>query len=286
MMLYNYCVEPTSVSDLSTLHPDILEDLRFRLTINRQEIIERYTFYVDYIRMSMTGQGVTVKDLRIFLLGLSAFSHCEQQYELLSSRKLKEASCIGDIFILLLEEYSSFLNYRIFQVLQKKYVKDEGQEELKYPEYLKAYVEKHNIVEFVEIKGGLKEVPGDSTETSEKMILKIDIEETSKLAKLMDLRRELAKILKVTPLGLQLLDIEKGCVVVTFLVLKSIADVIFSGEKDRVFSTHQIKEFQGLPIWWLKCKKYMWDFKDDISSIQGMHISIRKICEMCMWLQE
>jgi hypothetical protein len=218
------------------------------------------------------------------LTGISAFSHSERQDVLLPNSIFKEASDISDIFILLIEKFSSFLNYDIFETLQQKYVKDEGQEALKYPEHLKVYVEKHKIAEFVEIKGGLKGVSGPSTDTSEKMTLKIDIDVTCRLAKLKDLESALASILKASPLGLQLLDIEKGCVVVTFLVLNSIVNVIFNGDKDKILSPKQVKEFQAQSIRWLKCKEYVWDFGEGIVAIQGQ-ANITGILYISSWLR-
>lgn len=91
--------------------------------------------------MSIINQGVTVRDLRTFLIGLPAFSHGKQEVSLLSTNKLNAAIDVNDIFILLQTEYASFLNYRIFKKLQEKYVADKGQEELQYPDLLKEYID-------------------------------------------------------------------------------------------------------------------------------------------------
>lgn len=161
------------------------------------------------------------------------------------------------------------MNYEIFLTLQKRYVIDEGQEALKYPEHLRLYVEKHNIAEFVEIKGSLKATLEKSTDASQVITLKIDIKETCKLARLTDLKIEIAKILDVTPLGVQLLDVEKGCVVVTFLVVNSIVDAIFTGEKEGIFTEGQVKMFRAFSVKWLKCKDYKWNFMEPLSNTSG-----------------
>ena len=219
--------------------------------------------------MAITKQNVSAKDVSIFLMSLTAFNHDKQQDVLLSGSNLKDAHDIGDIFIILLEEYASFMNYEIFQTMQERYVIDEGQEALKYPVHLKEYVEKHKITEFVEIKGGLRVIHEKSSGTSQKMTLKIDIKETCKLARLTDLKFEIAKILDITLLGLQLLDVEKGCVVVTLLVVNSIVNAIFTGEKKEILTQEQMEMFQNLSVQWLKCKEYEWNFMKPQSNTSG-----------------
>jgi hypothetical protein len=107
------------------------------------------------------------------------------------------------------------------------------------------------------------------------MTVKFDIPETCKLAKLDDLKNKIAKILKITPLGLRLIDVEKGCVKVTFLVPNSIANVIFTGDQHKIFSPQQKDEFQALSIQWLKCKQYEWIFAAEVgheqSKIPGLY---------------
>lgn len=80
------------------------------------------------------------------------------------------------------------------------YKLDQGQEELKYPEHLKAYINKHKIEEFAKINSFLnnpllKNVSASSKQKS--LILKIDIKSTSRLAKLMDIQTAIAKIFKL-----------------------------------------------------------------------------------------
>ena len=228
--------------------------------------------------MSIIQQGISAENLTTFLMTLTAFSHCEQQDVLLSESKIGEAREVNPIFQLLLKEYASFLNYEIFLALQQRYVLDEGQEALKYPEHLRLYVEKHNIAEFLEIKGGLKVMPEKSTDMSQKMTIKIDIKETCKLARLTDLKIEIAKILGVAPLGLQLLDVEKGCVVVTLLAVNSIANAIFTGEKKEILTQEQMEMFQNLSVQWLKCKEYEWNFMEQQSNTSGKNYTGLHTC--------
>ena len=247
-------------SDLSSLNPDVLKDLKFQLRYNLHEIIKCYNSYVTCIRSSIIKQGKTAKELCSFLMGLSAFSHGDKMDTLLCDCKLDEVVDIHDIFILLLKDYSSFLNYGIFQTLQEQYVTNEGQEELKYPERLRAYIEKHKIEEFVEIKL----IFGEMTAISRKMTLRFDIEVTCKLAKVKSLENEIANIMRINPTGLRLRDIKEGCVIVTFLILNTIARVIFAGDKHKIFTKKQMENFRTLPIRWLKCDEYSWNFDKEV----------------------
>ena len=197
-------------------------------------------------------------NMRTFLMGLSAFSHSEQQYTLLCDSKLDEAIEINDIFALLLKNYASFLSYKIFKILQDEYVINEGQVELLYPELLKAYLDKLKISEFLEVKPSLAKPNIDT----QKITLKLDIKLTSRLSRLENLQNGIAQILEISPAGLQILDVEPGSVIVAILVQNSIANVIFTKEKNEVFTQAQIEAFRSLNVLWLRYKDYEWNFSE------------------------
>ena len=74
------------------------------------------------------------------LLGFTSDNH---SIALLSGAKratLKEANSISKIFRFLKKEFTSFLNYDIFECLVEHFQLDRDQENMKYPEKLKAYV--------------------------------------------------------------------------------------------------------------------------------------------------
>ena len=252
------CKISDSCSDLSSLDPDVLKDLKYQLQLNLNEIIQRYNSYVQYIRESIIKQGVTARNMCTFLMGLSAFSHSEQQYTLLCDSQLDEAIEIDDAFVLLFKNYASFLNYKIFKILQEKYVVNEGQEELQYPELLKAYLNKLKISEFLEVKPSLAK-PNSATQ---KITLKLDIKLTSRLSRLENLQNGIAQILGISPAGLQILDVEPGSIIVAFLVQNSIANVLFTKEKNEVFAQAQIEAFRSLNVLWLRYKDYEWNFSE------------------------
>lgn len=219
-----------------------------KLEEEEDNITEQYTEYVSLIRESLQKKGVTVRDLVFNLMSLPAFNRSEQHLKLLCTHKteLKGARDLYDVLGLLKEEYASFLDYKIFKFIVKKYSLDEGQDAFKYPEYLKAYVERHKITEFMDINPQLERLTG----SSKPLVLKFDIDYTSKLARIKKLKSAVAKILGLKSAALQLLDIKKGCVEVTFKIPAPVAVVLL--QKSASVNEKQLKE---LSIIWLKCNE-------------------------------
>ena len=234
-------------------------DLKFVLEQNLKAITRKFASYVDCVRTCIEEKGVTPEALSSFLMSLSAFSssYKGEKLALMSERKseLKQANTIIDIFDLLITEYSSFLNYDIFQDLLAKYkIKEEDREELKYHEHLKEYIEKHKVSEFVKINPLLKDKVG-----FKELTLKYDIKYTSTLAKVVELKKFIAEIMDLNPSALHIVDIEEGCVVVTFLIPASVADAIFT--PDTVFTPQQRRELGEASVLWLKCNGLTFDFR-------------------------
>lgn len=171
---------PSASLDLD-LDCDTRADLSRQLDKELDNITTRYTCYVSCIRESLQEKGVSPKDLYSNLRTMRAFNRTENKRTLLSAHdeQLKKAVDLYDIFNILTSEYASFLDYDIFRFILKKYKIYHGQEELKYPEHLNAYLAKHKISEFVDINPLLKKFSA-STE----LVLKFDIEATCDLTKL------------------------------------------------------------------------------------------------------
>ena len=180
----------------------------------------------------------------------------DQQVMLLSeiTDKLERATTVNGIFNVLNRYYATFLNYEIFQCIAEEYEVDPDNEKMKYPEYLDAYIKKHNLSEFEEINPLLKDIECGTKE----MILKFDIAMTCSLAKLQEYTLNIADILGLRPSALRLLSIEEGCVVITLLISAPVADFIFSS--DKIFTVEIMEQFQALSILWLKCNGHVYDF--------------------------
>ena len=247
-----------SAKPLATLDPEVRADLEQQLEQNLKKITRRYVSFVNCVRTSIIRKGISAGDLSAYLLALPAFKSDKSKLEffIMSEVKveLQQATTVNDIFNILNTKYATFMNYDIFQDMVDDFDLDEGQEKLKYPEHLDAYVEMHKLSEFEEINPMLKKVECGS----KKMVLKFDIEMTCKLGKLQDLTKAVANILGLRKSALRLLSIEKGCVVVTFLIPAPVADFIFSSGE--IFPAGKIEEFQAQSLLWLQCNGFKYNF--------------------------
>lgn len=171
----------------------------------------------------------------------------EQYYKLFAGvkEKLEKAETITAIFCILSRDCTSFLNCNIFlSILNYCHIEIDC-EELKYFDNLKAYVKKHNISEFLKINPKLEKF----TKDSQKVHIKLDIESTSKLNRIFDIKDRLCDILDISPSALRLFSIKDGCLVAIFLIPAQIAPVVI----EKVAATNK-EEFQALSLLWLKCK--------------------------------
>ena len=237
------------------LHPDVLMDLQFILNRNLKAIIKRYGYYVNCLRVILQEKGVSPKELSDHLLSLSAFS-AEHRLALIADKdhKLEKAEAIIDVIVFLKKECSSFLDYEIFQEIATKYNIREDREELRYGEYLTAYVNKHKVSEFIQVNPLLK-----SRDSSEKLTLKLDLQSTYRLAKVVELKESIAEVFKLNLTALQIVDLNKGCIVVTFLIPAHVADILFT--TDTEFTPHQVDQFRALSILWIECNNLTFHFR-------------------------
>ena len=222
------------------------------------DIMTQYSFYVRSIREALQAKGVRVKDLSTDLQAMHAFNHTKQEIRLLSDHQdeLKSAKDLNDIFDLLNKEYASFLNYGIFKKILEINKIDDDKEEFKYPDRLQAYIKKLKISEFYSINSSLKKWPRHG----EQLIVKIDIDSVSKLAKVFELKQELARILDINYNALQLVNIEEGCVVVTFRIPKKVAEIVFDKDSTSILTEEHTQEFRALPVKWIQCNGCKFEF--------------------------
>lgn len=207
--------------------------------------------------------NLDVKVVGSYLLRLPSFT-CDsrsQNLTLLSAKKEKFEKAVDaiDIFIIL-EECTSFMNYHIYEHLISKFqIANEELRILSYPQRLWAYVEKHKISEYIQMHPSLKQYSDDTKD----LVLVLDIETTCRLSKLLDLREVVAKVMDLDPSSLLLHDIKEHCVIVTFRIPTSVADVIFTGRPSKVFSQEQRGTFRNLLVQQLQCNGYEFDFTLD-----------------------
>ena len=233
---------------------------------------------MDSLRAVIKRKEISPEDLRSYLLSMPAFTEDleGQTLNLLSDKKaeLEKADTVTDIFNFLKTQWASFLNYDIFQKIIEHYnILNESQEKImqhdrerlqSYGDDLKAYIEKHKISEMTKILP--LEKPKNGTK---QIILKYDIKNTCKLARIKDLSEFVAKILGLHPSAFHIFDVEDGCVVVAFLISASVADALFTS--DTVFTPQQEDEFRKASVLWLKCNGCTFDFG---TKYFGMTISL------------
>lgn len=133
-----------SSSKAVSLSQETLENLEFLLVEYRKKIVKQYASYVHCIRALIVDRGITVSELRSFLLSLEAFqSGHNVQCKLLSGveEKLEEASTIYQILDIVTKDCASFLDFEIYQCIVDQYEFDNGQNALKYSQHLKDYIE-------------------------------------------------------------------------------------------------------------------------------------------------
>ena len=238
------------------MHPEVQVDpavqknknLKSILENNLEEIIAKYSCYTVMLCFAVEEMGVPLKELREFLLGLSAVdSHYKgRKISLVSGQEaeLEKKKTIRDIFNFLKTQYASFVNCGIFEKIRLQYGVADDRVELQYAENLKAYINKHKIEEFVQLNPFLK----DTRAGVKELIVKFDVESTCRLAKVIELENSLAKIFCLLPDVVDIAGIAKGCVVVTFLIPTSAAEAVFTPD---TISTLR-EQLRAASVLWLK----------------------------------
>ena len=136
---------------------------------------------------------------------------------LLESKRdeLLSATTFIELFILL-QNFTSYLNYHLFEKIIEAFIpnKDrESKKQLDYPSYLRHYLEEHKISEFILLKPLLKKMSNDRM----KLTILLDIESSCRLSKVADLRAAIAHIMILDIDTVQIYDIWEESVVTTLI---------------------------------------------------------------------
>ena len=218
---------------VSALDPKVCIDLHYQLRKNLETIKTQFASYVSEIYGRIDDKQINLSKIKQFL-----------EHQLNSD--LEQANSLDDIFRLLRKRDKTsfhFLNYHIYESLQKNFLPEEENEAFNYPDLLKAYANKHRLSEFLEINPKLEEI-----NTSGNILhIKFDIQASDKLGKVLELQESLAAVLEVRPSELQILNIEQGCVMVTFLIPAHVAKVAFQHVTE--FTPEQLLK---LSVKWIK----------------------------------
>ena len=234
------------------------DSLKQQLRANLEMIYREYSDYTDCIADSLDEKKVDIRKLRTRSLGL-CLGCDERNLVPLSSRASPDAFKQIDNafdFVAELRKFTSFLDCSLFEEVIRKFKIDKSQEELKYPEKLRHYIMKHTVSEFMEIHPKLNEY----TDHTKKLVIILDIKQiTTSLGIVLDIGQVLARVMKMDMNQLLIHEIKGGSVTVIFLIPALVAERVFNGQKECIFSREQIEEFQKVSIVMLKCNGYEFD---------------------------
>ena len=233
------------------------DSLKQQLRANLMMIYTAYSDYTDCVAFSLEKKNVNIHRLKSFSLNL--YVGCDERSLVpLSSKAREEFKPLDNIYdvISAICEFTSFLNFNVFEQIINKFEIDKTQEELKYPEKLRQYVEKHTVSEFMEIHPVLNQY----TDDTKKLVIILDVKQiTDPMSEVLDIGQALAHIMKLDQCQLLIHNIGGGSVTVTFLIPTFVADCMFSGQKECIFSQEQIEELRKISIKMLKCNGYEFD---------------------------
>ena len=246
--------------DISSLSCAARGDLRQQLQANLKAIQESFADYVDCIQELLIAKRVELGRLKSYLIRLPCGCG-DQNLMLLSAKKddIKEAADVYEIFMTL-DDFTSFLDYYIFEKIVIQFEIDSGQEHLKYPEKLQKYIKKHTISEFIEVHPVLN----NYTDGTKKLVLILDVRLTSKFSKLVDVGHSVAQLMNLDQSALLIHNVGERCVIVTFLIPSFAADAIFAGQQMCIFSADQEEKFRNLSVQELHCNGYHFDFASEV----------------------
>lgn len=244
--------------DISSLPPEIHGDLIQQLQHSLEELIVSYASYSHGVLRCLREKHVAPADVAAYLLGLPAFVRPSDHQNLtLFSEKtagMTKADSISQIFIILNCEWCSFLNFEIPQHLEGEFQLCLREKNMKYPEQCRIYVEMHKMSELVLVQPVLRRIIDDFRE----LTLLLGIEATSRVSRLLDIRKGVADILGLRHYALLYHKIRKDCKAATFLLPTSVAQFIFVSEE--IFTQGQVMGFQAWLVQRMECNGYQFDF--------------------------
>lgn len=263
----------SSGSDNSSMPSDIQKDIMLRLRFNLDKIMDKYSYFVEGIRKALNEKGISAGDLCSFLLSKPVFNYDEQNYKLFQERKedLENAVDVNRIFNLL-HDYCSFLNYEIFLSIAIRFDICKSKEEMDYPEHLKDYINMHKVEEFIKLNPVL--LPHVS---SSKLTLKLNIEQTTRLAHMKNIADAICYIMKWEPSTVRILGIEEGCVALTLLIPTFLANIVFTGRT--TWTDAQRSKFEELKIMSITCNGYNYHFSGVKQVTEQFGIVMPVLCD-------
>lgn len=252
-----------------------MEDLTHQLRCYTEQIQTEFAFFVSSIyEILMAHEAVSAYNLRFFLLHLPALTcedeeeHCKLLYGVKS--EFQKATTVDEI-LLLLNRYTSFLDYHIYLSITAKYKINIEEEKTEYFKHLKEYVNKHRISDLVNVIPMMCKHNDQFADISMTLVFKLNIKMSCKFAELVTLKSAVAKLLGFHSSALQLVSIKRGSVLVTFSIPAFAAECVFTSGKK--FTQHEKKHFELLSVVWLEYEGHRFNFDEETVQDVGVHYS-------------
>lgn len=241
--------------------PIVVEDLTYQLKDYWEQIKTEFAFFTSAIHDKLVEHKVSVSNLRYFLLQLPA---CEspkndERNKLLFGLKneIQKAVTVDEV-LLSLSGYISFLDYKIYLSIARRYNIDVEKEKCDYIKHLDEYVNKHRLSDLVAVIPTLCKYTDQFSDVTKTLVFKFNIKMSCKFSELVELKSAAAKLLGCHPSALRLISIDGGSVLVTFLTSAFVAERIISNVKK--LTQHEMEQFRALSIVWLEYEGNMFDF--------------------------
>ena len=140
-------------------------------------------------------------------------------------QEIKGSKSISEIFIIL-NAYWNYISYEVLEYIVEHYGTSEDTERLrKYDKELHDFCKRRLFEVTMPIRGNGTE--NKLSPKQEEFYVKLNVPEDIPAGQLNQIKRKIAKILHVSPATLQICNIDKGCVQLTFLIPKFVAQEIF-----------------------------------------------------------
>ena len=164
-------------------------------------------------------------------------------------QEIKGADSISGIFIIL-NAYWNYLNYEILEYIIEQYGTSDDTKRLKdYNKELHNFCKRRLFDVSMPVRGNGTE--NKSSPKQEELNVKLDVREDITADQFNQIKGSIAKILRVRPATLQIYRIAEGCVQLTFLIPKFVAQEIFPLSREQTSAL-----FKDVSVTRLECGDY------------------------------
>ena len=236
------------------LAPEQQERLEFHIQDDVDKMKKEFSILQSKIRLSMKENGVTAQDVATHVIGFGVDEN--------RADKLKRAESFDDVFRELAKCWT-FLDCDLLDSIVEVYGTEKDHSKMK--EYLQKLEEfcKRRVSELP-----TNVFPLNSGSESQLQILNRDQltikwvhDENPRLCDIKQIKRKMCKILNLDPATLEIKNIRRGCVKITFSIFEDVSKRLFN----RQLSEKQCDTFRSASVLSLSCGDYQKVFFEIVS---------------------